>query len=917
MTPHVILWPHEKVSGWNGHGEPLASYPCMELKDALDAEHLTDAHFSPTLVEDKDGVLLEMVPRLNKGSIKALEDMGCRVVFEVATLDADDPTAHAAENARGLTKNPSLPVTAASPEWRVAEFHKLQKLDLSGVTFYETRGGYRLIYTLSRRLDIPEYVAFLASLRAEAGKVGIKCDELKDWNRCYRAPRTIREDKILGKILQSHPAFYRGEIAHAAEGGVRVVPEHIPLLAQSISPQDRQKPVLRGASPQKPMAGGVTRENAARHIAQAPMPLREEDPIKKNRNNTLTALAGRWREYGATDEELQERLPWHNETYCEPPLDRDEVDRIVNSICGYEAGVPNVYDHPDLEKLTLLRLAKLAPKKQSPAPVAPPRKAEDENVGEPSPQDNDVENGQEPEDAAPEAESMSKEPFTLDSLLANRRLMGIPPPEGGDDDEGGGGSSPIPNAGLYTFTYGSEAEVAKACLPLLEGENGGMPLVFDRGSFRQYNPEIGIWEPLKKGLIHLVVTQFEGALVGGGEKAKPLKVQLSLAKNVREFLEYATDKENFFDHAPKGLAFGNGFLALSEDEKSVDLLPHSHEHRATFRLPEDYIPGAAPREFLKFLKGVWRDDLDRDDKIEYVRQFMGVCLLGLATKFQKCVVLTGGGENGKSVLAEIFGELFKGEGYDPGAYTSIPPQEMDNEYRKAQLANARINIVSELPEHDILESGPVKAIITGDSINARVIRETPFSYRPTAGHVFSANTLPNARDLTDGFWRRFDILTFNRSFKKDPEREKDPAKRILKTERAAIASWAIEGAITALQNEHYPRLASSEAALKEWRDSADQVSSFLATKCWLPTDPGVPEGILFGVAAKKLYEVFSVWAKENGHASMSSTALGKRLNSLKIEVKEVTAGNLRMVAFKGDKAIHLRLVPTSSDTSTH
>ena len=70
-------------------------------------------------------------------------------------------------------------------------------------------------------------------------------------------------------------------------------------------------------------------------------------------------------------------------------------------------------------------------------------------------------------------------------------------------------------------------------------------------------------------------------------------------------------------------------------------------------------------------------------------------------------------------------------------------------------------------------------------------------------------------DRTDGFWRRFVILTFNRSFKGDPNRDPNIAESILAAERPAIVSWFIDGAVRLLKARGYTIPPSHEAAAME------------------------------------------------------------------------------------------------------
>jgi hypothetical protein len=62
------------------------------------------------------------------------------------------------------------------------------------------------------------------------------------------------------------------------------------------------------------------------------------------RNDMLASMAGSMRKAGFDHSSISAAVHETNKTRCEPPLDIDEVDGIVDSVCRYEAGTPNSLD---------------------------------------------------------------------------------------------------------------------------------------------------------------------------------------------------------------------------------------------------------------------------------------------------------------------------------------------------------------------------------------------------------------------------------------------------------------------------------------------------------------------------------------------------------------------------------------------
>jgi P4 family phage/plasmid primase-like protien len=324
------------------------------------------------------------------------------------------------------------------------------------------------------------------------------------------------------------------------------------------------------------------------------------------------------------------------------------------------------------------------------------------------------------------------------------------------------------NLGGPLFQLGSDTEIAQVACDKLENPDGP-PLVFDRSELWQYKEELGIWEVFPAELVRNVIDTFDGERISAGvdrngdPKTVPLKVGHRLCVNVSNRICDRRYHKGFFDTAKDGLSFANCFVYVSNN--GVETEDFSPSQRATARLDFPFTHDLKPTKFVDTLHSCFQDDPDWQDKVRLLQQFVGVCLLGCATKLQKGMILVGAGANGKSTVQQIVSALFSHK-KSTRIISAIPPQDMDQEYRRAMLASSRLNVVNELPEADILASESVKAMISGDLMTGRHIRQAPFEFVPKAGHLFSANNLPGVRDMSLGFWRRWLVVPFERTFHK-------------------------------------------------------------------------------------------------------------------------------------------------------
>ncbi|MBI3203284.1 MAG: hypothetical protein HYZ29_17230 [Myxococcales bacterium] len=423
--------------------------------------------------------------------------------------------------------------------------------------------------------------------------------------------------------------------------------------------------------------------------------------------------------------------------------------------------------------------------------------------------------------------------------------------------------------------------------------------MFDLGSLWAYDERLGTWIKMRREELSQRVQSYSGKLVAGQKGPHPLKLKHSDVSGIVKTLNEKLSSPDFFEHASAGIAFSNGFLLATAE--GSELRTHSPKNRATMRLGFAYNPSAAAPGFGTFLRDVFRDDADAAEKISLLQEHAGACLLGVAAKYQLAVVLLGSGANGKSTLLDIETGVFP-----PEWRASIPPHAWGHEYNRSLLPGIRINAVNELPDRELMASEMIKAIISGDEVQARFIREQPFTFRPIAGQLFAANDLPAVTDQSHGLWRRFVVVSFNRIFA-EHEMVRGLAESILKEERAGIINWMLVGAQRLMQRASYTVPPSSDKIKDTWKKGPDSVASFIDEEMVPIADR--PNGI----SAKKLgymrageaYDEYTRYCRRNGYRSVSARKFAERLKVLGIKRAEDRQGrwySIREREFDADAA---------------
>jgi len=258
----------------------------------------------------------------------------------------------------------------------------------------------------------------------------------------------------------------------------------------------------------------------------------------------------------------------------------------------------------------------------------------------------------------------------------------------------------------------------------------------------------------------------------------------------------------------------NGML----DWRRKKLLPHDPMYLSTYQVPVQWNPEAAMSdELVKFTTEVLPED-----SFKTVREFMGYCLVPM-TKYQKAMMLVGKGRNGKSTFLEFF-EAMVGS----NNVSKVPLNEIDeHRFKRAELEGKLVNIFADISTRALKESQYFKAIVSGDPIDAEHKFRKPYSFKPYARLVFSANKMPSTYDRSDAFFRRWLIVPFDKVIADD---EIDPNMiDKLRTEQN-LQAWlylCVEHLRELDKRGYFKPNEALENALETYRERNDLIGAFL------------------------------------------------------------------------------------------
>lgn len=188
--------------------------------------------------------------------------------------------------------------------------------------------------------------------------------------------------------------------------------------------------------------------------------------------------------------------------------------------------------------------------------------------------------------------------------------------------------------------------------------------------------------------------------------------------------------------------------------------------------------------FDQFLRASFPNEFDQKRILLY--QIMGYSLSDY-TKAKTAFFLVGESNSGKSTILELIQEIMPKQ-----SVTAIPLYRLENRFNLARLADARLNISTELSEKSFAATDIYKMLTSNEIVTAEHKGKKPFEFRLRCKAINAGNMLPDM-DKVEGMeaiLNRMTILLFPVSI---PKEEQDmQLSQKLWEERDSIFSNALD-----------------------------------------------------------------------------------------------------------------------------
>lgn len=296
----------------------------------------------------------------------------------------------------------------------------------------------------------------------------------------------------------------------------------------------------------------------------------------------------------------------------------------------------------------------------------------------------------------------------------------------------------------------------------------------------------------------------------------------------------------------------------------------------THQLPFEYNSLATAPLFKKYLDEVLPDK----EKQKVLAEYMGYIFIKPShLKLEKVLLLYGTGANGKSVFFEIINALL---GRENVSNFSLQSLTNDNGYNRAQLRGKLLNYVSEL--NASFETSIFKQLASGEPIEARSPYKEPFILTDYAKLMFNCNELPKEAELTNAFFRRFLIISFDVTIP-ECDQDKQLSNKIIASELSGVFNWILEGLDRLLLQKNFSSCAAIDSARSAYEKQSDSVHLFL-------TENGFEKSTTEQILISELYPMYIYFCKEEGFKLLGKSKFIARLNHIKLFVTRKNVGNV-------------------------
>lgn len=328
-------------------------------------------------------------------------------------------------------------------------------------------------------------------------------------------------------------------------------------------------------------------------------------------------------------------------------------------------------------------------------------------------------------------------------------------------------------------------------------------------------------------------------------KSLTRKLTLQGLKNVVERI--ATIKQFHLDkfNSHGMVNFKNGLFSLADGV----LQEHTPSIMSTIRLPYSYDKNATCPLWEKSIEEITEND---KNKTKTLQEFFGYCLTR-DVKYEKALVLTGEGANGKSTILHTLEHMVGEENC-----SCLSMKYFNDSQKVSVLVNKLVNICGEVSKRIEDFEAEFKTLVTGEkmTVSPKYIQE--YTVKPFCKLVMAVNEFPYIDDKTSAFYRRLLIVDLKRQFSEE-EQNKNLRNDLL-AELPGIFNWSYEGLLRLRQRNTFVIDEYMRLKIEEMKESHNPLLQWANDHLMILPGDDLVKGDAF--------ESYKKWSEKNNYRTL-------------------------------------------------
>ena len=304
----------------------------------------------------------------------------------------------------------------------------------------------------------------------------------------------------------------------------------------------------------------------------------------------------------------------------------------------------------------------------------------------------------------------------------------------------------------------------------------------------------------------------------------------------------------------------NGELWL-RDDGTVEARPHDPATGMRHVLNVSYMPDALCPEYDAAVRRIFENADYPQTLIAFFEELMGHAIQ-LRRDIALIVVMTGGGNNGKTSLIRVLVELV-----GPDFVHSGRVDDLDERFAVGSLFGKLLFVDDDVKAGAKLPDGALKKISEAKRLTGEHKFKPAFSFVNRAFPIMLCNNPPSLADLSYGMMRRLHVIPFDRTFA-ETEIDRHLFDRIIQNELSGVLNRALEGWKRLKRRARFTRSPDMQRARDDLLAHANPLRGFIDECC--EADPKRK------VTLQAFYDAYREWAARSGYSMTQVKSTVKR-----------------------------------------